>query len=71
MCMLVRKEATEGASEHFVSSIIVEAIEQDLAIPKAMPNASMASVVELLKFLPSGDDREHPVTSRPSPWRCP
>ena len=57
MRVLVRKEATEGASEHFVSSIIVEAAEQDLAIPKAMPNASMASLVELLKAFSPGPDR--------------
>ena len=59
--VLVRKEphggATEGAPEHFLSSIIVEAAEQDMAIPKAVPNASMASVVELLKILPPGHDR--------------
>ena len=62
--VLVRKDpqegATEGAPEHFLSSIIVEAAEQDMAIPKAVPNASMASVVELLKVLPPGHDRMIP-----------
>ena len=59
--VLVRKDAaggaTDGAPEHFVSSITVEATEQDLAIPKAMPNASMASVVEILKASSPDPDR--------------
>ena len=35
----------------------VEAAEQDFAIPKAMPNASMASLVKILKTLSPGPDR--------------
>ena len=57
MRVLVRKDATEGAPEAFMSAIIVEAAEQDLESPKAMPNASMASLMELLKALPPGPDR--------------
>ena len=63
--VLVRKQlaaqgaggSEEGAPEHSVSAIIVEATEQDLGIPKAMPNASMTFVNELLKTLPPAPDR--------------
>ena len=61
--VLVRKaqattgHAADGAAEHSVSAIIVEAAEQDLAIPKAMPNASMTFLNELLKTLPPAADR--------------
>ena len=51
------KKAADGAAEHSVSAIIVEATEQDLGIPKAMPNASMTFVSELLKTLPPAADR--------------
>ena len=61
--VLVRKaqattgHAADGAAEHSVSAIIVEAAEQDLAIPEAMPNASMTFVSELLKTLRPAADR--------------
>jgi hypothetical protein len=61
--VLVRKtQATtgddaDGAAEHSVSAIIVEAAEQDLRNPKAMPNPSITFVSELLETLPPAADR--------------
>ena len=51
------KKAADGAAEHSVQGEIVEATEQDLGIPEAMPNASMTFVSELLKTLPPAVDR--------------
>ena len=59
--ILVHKEATddaaEAATEHFVSAILMEAAEQDLTTPKAMPNTSMSALVDILKTLSMGSDR--------------
>ena len=46
-----RASADASASEHAVSAIIVEAVDQDMKVPKAMPNASMDYVNTLLKHL--------------------
>lgn len=44
------QEATEaGATEHGLSAILVEAVEQTTELPKSMPNASMNFVMDLLK----------------------
>jgi hypothetical protein len=40
-----------SASEHAISAIIVEAVEQEMKVPKAMPNASMNFVNDLVKHL--------------------
>jgi hypothetical protein len=46
-----------GALEHYVSAIIVEAVEQEFEMPKAMPNASMTFVNDLLNSLPPAPGR--------------
>jgi hypothetical protein len=50
----------KGASEHTegrLSAIIVEATEQDLLVPKAVPNASMEYLNQLLLSLPLDSNR--------------
>jgi hypothetical protein len=46
-----------GATEHGLSAVIVEATQQEVHIPKAIPNASMTSVTELMALLPIDTDR--------------
>jgi hypothetical protein len=48
---------TDGATEHTLLAVIVEVAEQELYIPKAMPNASMTFVSQLLASLPLDADR--------------
>ena len=70
--VLVRKmpAGKDDATEPSVSAIIAEAVEQDLLIPKAMPNASMTFVSELLKSLPPTSDRMIVAPSAFSESRC-
>ena len=46
----MHKAAATVAAEHGVAMIIVEAEEQDLTIPSAMPNASMQFIAGLLSM---------------------
>ena len=70
--VLVRKmpAGKDDATEPYMSANIVEAAEQDLLIPKAMPDASMTFVSELLKSLPPTSDRMIVAPSAFSESRC-
>ena len=60
MRVAVSKRKEEGASEHTesrLSAIIVEAAEQELLVPKAVPNASMGYLNQLLQSLPLDSNR--------------